>query len=413
MNIVLGALFLLALIIGTLPPGRAAYPASYAVMAIGTIGLVSLGWSERSALRHPVALSILCAIALLSATVPLVYRSELDLMAPVFVLPMLTTIGMGFIGRATRWMPGPTLFAIICLLAVTIAAIGGAYQALALNAGRVGLGNNPIHYGSLAAMVGGLSILGIVSTKSPWRYIFILGPILGVAATVLSGSRGPMASALGMTAVASIYLLISEWKDRVLRFSILTALIIGVGAMLYLMLTSSYRVTALLNAMDIFRFTGGSDDIRAALFSSAAHAFQSSPLYGLGFGQLMVTAQTLYPEFREIHRLENLHADWANFAAMSGGMGLLAWLLLLLAPLSLMFNPSVRADRPTALGAIILVTGQTALGVSNAMFGVLPQTVLYAVALGYLFARALKLPESQQPSFDGGTRTPIHSLTPD
>ncbi|MBE7733387.1 O-antigen ligase family protein [Devosia faecipullorum] len=391
MHNVFSALLLLALIAGIVPPGAAAYSGAYVSMGIAAIGLVALGRPDRAVLHHPMALAILGAIVLLGATIPFVYRGEADLMAPVFVLPMLTAIGLGMIGKRAGYVPGPVLFALICLIAVSIALAGGAYEAFVLQMGRVGLGNNPIHYGSLAAMVGGLSVIGVVATTSPWRYIFVIGPILGVAATALSGSRGPLAGALAMAGIAMLYLLIGGWRDRVLRFSILGALLAGAVVLLVVMSEGSDRVSGLLNAMDIFRFTGGSDDIRAALFASALHALKSSPVFGLGFGQLMDTARALYPDFAQVHQLENLHADWANFAAMAGGIGLFAWLLLLLAPLTLLLDETARADQPIALGALILVTGQATLGVSNAMFGVVPQTMLYAVALGYLFARARRL----------------------
>lgn len=398
MQNVFSALFLLALIVGIMPPGIAAYPAAYASMSIAAIGLVTLGWPERAALRQPMALAILGAIVLLGATIPFVYRGEADLMAPVLVLPMLTAIGLGMLGRRAKHVPEPVIFSIICLIAVVIAVIGGAYEAFVLQVGRVGLGNNPIHYGSLAAMVGGLTVIGIVATTSPWRYVFVAGPILGVAATALSGSRGPLAGALAMAGIAMLYLLIGEWRNRALRFSVLSALLAGAGLLLVLMSQGSARVGGLLSAMDIFRFTGGSDDIRAALFASALHALKSSPVYGLGFGQLMDTARALYPEFVEVQSLENLHADWANFAAMAGSMGLFAWILLLLAPLTLLLDSRARADRPLVLGTLVLVTGQAALGVSNAMFGVLPQMVLYAVVLGYLFARARRLSDGATTS---------------
>lgn len=40
------------------------------------------------------------------------------------------------------------------------------------------------------------------------------------------------------------------------------------------------------------------------------------------------------------------------------------------------------------LGALLLVGGQFTPGVSNATFGILPQTMIYAVSLGYLLCRA-------------------------
>jgi O-antigen ligase len=40
---------------------------------------------------------------------------------------------------------------------------------------------------------------------------------------------------------------------------------------------------------------------------------------------------------------------------------------------------------------VLLTTGQFVLGVSNATFGILPQTTIYAVALGYFLVRARRL----------------------
>jgi O-antigen ligase len=140
--------------------------------------------------------------------------------------------------------------------------------------------------------------------------------------------------------------------------------------------------------LDIFCFTGGSDDIRAALYASALEILKTSPLVGVGLGQIMLTAETMFPNLVVGTRLENLHADWANFVAMGGTLGLLAWLQLLAAPLLLLVDRRARDDRPIVLGAILLATGQFSLGVSNATFGILPQTVIYAVALGYFLVRA-------------------------
>lgn len=98
----------------------------------------------------------------------------------------------------------------------------------------------------------------------------------------------------------------------------------------------------------------------------------------------MPIAESLFPQKLDGVGLENLHADWANFAAMAGGLGLVAWLLLLV-------DPRARRDGPIVLGAVLLTTAQIALGASNATFGVLPQTMVYAIPLGYFLARSRRL----------------------
>ena len=286
-----------------------------------------------------------------------------------------------------RSMSSPSVFALICLIGALMALIGGAYEHFALGVYRPGLGNNPIHYATLAAMSGCLALIGVISSNAQWRYVFLLGPVFGFSSAVIADSRGPMMGALAMSVVGVLMLTVWLWRERLFRLAVLVSAGIVVGVTAYLVGSGNARVAGILQSgLDIFRFTGGSDDIRAALYASAIEILRTSPIVGVGLGQIMVTAEAMFPGLVAGSGLENLHADWANFAAMAGAMGLLAWLLLLAAPLLLLLDQAARQDRPIVLGAIVLTTGQFTLGVSNATFGILPQTVIYAVALGYLLA---------------------------
>ena len=392
-------LFCIALVAGLMPPGEGAYVGAYVTMGAGALGLLLYAWPERAALLHPVSLAIVLAIVLISLNLPFVYRSDSDLMAPILLLPMLTAIGLGLSGGAARRFPGATVFAALCLVAVGIAFLGGAYEYLTFGTSRVGLGNNPIHYASLAVLTGGLALVGVVSTASPWRLLFLAGPLLGFGAAILSGSRGPLAAAVVLAATGFALLLVWFWRDRLFRFAVLAILLVGVLASVYLIGSGNDRgLSVIETALNIFRFTGSSDDIRAALYASALHILGESPLLGVGLGQIMDAVQALYPEQSEVFTLDNLHADWANFAVIAGVPGLVAWVLLFCAPLKLLWDRRLRADRPTVLAAVLLSAGQLALGVSNATFGILPQTVLYAVILGYFFARAHRLANAQPVS---------------
>lgn len=382
-------MLLTALVAAILPPGYAAYIGAYMALAAALLALLIYGWAERSVFAHPTSLAILVAILLVGAAIPFVYRGEADLLAPVLLLPMLGTIGLGTLARPANTIPGATTFGLICLGAAAIALTGGLYEHFVLGAYRPGLGNNPIHYGTLAAMSGCLAMIGVVAGVSPWRYLFLLGPVFGLAATIVSGSRGPMMGALAMTGIGIAILVIWLWRERLFQLAMLAGIAVGAATTVYLLGSENMRVAGLFDsALDVFRFTGGSDDIRAALYTSALQILRDSPIVGVGLGQIMVTAETMFPELVIKAALDNLHADWANFAAMAGGLGLLAYLLLLSAPLLLLASPKARKDRPLLLGAIVLTTGQLTFGVSNATFGILPQTVIYAVALGYLLVRA-------------------------
>ncbi len=386
------ALLLIALVAAILPPGYPAYIGAYVSLVAAISALIGFGWRERAAFRHPTALAILFAIALVAAALPFVYRGTADLLAPILLLPMLTTIALGLLARPARFVPGPAIFASLCLMASFTAFGGGAYEHFVLGIYRPGLGNNPIHYASLATMAGGLALVGVAGGTSPWRYLFLLGPIFGLACAVIADSRGPMLGAVIMTLVGVLVLTRWLWRDRWFRLAMLIGALLATGAAIYLVGSGNTRVAGILESgLDIFRFTGGSDDIRAALYVSALEILRISPIVGVGLGQIMVTAESLFPDLVAGSGLENLHADWANFAAMAGGLGLLAWLLLLAGPLLLMLDGGARRDRTVVLGTVLLTTGQSVLGISNATFGVLPQTVIYAAALGYFLARARHL----------------------
>lgn len=392
-------LLFVAIAAAILPPGYPAYFGAYTALVAALLALLVYGVSERSSFLHPTSLAVLVAIGLVAISVPLVYQGPQDLMAPVLILPMLCTVALGLLARPAERVPGPTAFAFICLLSSAMAFAGGAYEHFVLGSYRPGLGNNPIHFGSLAAISGCLALVGVAASASPWRYVFFLGPIFAIWAAGISDSRGPIAGAVAMTGVGILVLMVWCWRETQFRIAMLAAPALAVLGVLSFSGSGTRRVAGIIESgPKVFKFTGGSDDIRVALYSSALDVLHTSPVVGVGLGQLMHSAQALFPEKPEVFVLENLHADWANFAAMAGGLGLVAWLLLLAAPLLLLLHPEARQDRPIVLGAILLTTGQLVLGVSNATFGILPQTTIYAVALGYFLVRARRLHLTAQTS---------------
>lgn len=385
-------LLIVAIAATIMPPGYPAYIGAYVALVAAVLALLIYGWREPATFRHPTALAIIGAIVLVAAAIPWIYRGPQDILAPVLILPMLATIALGVLARPARWVPSPTQFALICLLASFIALVGGAYEHFVLGIYRPGLGNNPIHYATLGALAGCIAIVGVVAGTRPWRYLFLLGPVFGLGCAVVADSRGPMLGALAMSVTGIVVLSIWLWSEKLYRVAALTGVVVGAGVNAYLVGSGNGRAFSIFQSgLNIFQFTGGTDDIRAALYASALEILHTSPIVGVGLGQIMLTAQALFPAQGEVFTLENLHADWANFAAMAGGLGLLAWLLLLVAPLLLLVEPAARRDRPIVLGALLLSVGQFALGVSNATFGILPQTTLYAVILGYFLMRARRL----------------------
>lgn len=384
-----GLLLLFAVAAAILPPGYPAYIGAYLALGGALAALLAYGWRERAVWGHPVSVAILAALALVSVVIPFVYRGPTDLQAPLLILPTLAAIGLGALARPARLAPSPATFATICLAAAFIALAAGAYEHFLLGVYRPGLGNNPIHYGSLAALAGGLALVGVVARTSPWRFFYLLGPVFGLGAAGVSDSRGPILGSIIITIAALVPLTIWLWRERVFRLAMLATTLVAAAGVAYLVGSGNARIAGVIDSgLQIFRLTGGPDDIRAALYLSAVEILKTSPLVGVGLGQIMATAETMFPDLVPAYALNDLHADWANFIAIAGGTGLLAYLLLLTAPMLLLIDPTARRDRPVVLGAVILTVGQLALGASNATFGILPQTTIFAISLGYFLARA-------------------------
>ena len=134
--------------------------------------------------------------------------------------------------------------------------------------------------------------------------------------------------------------------------------------------------------------TGGPtliDAYRAAMFQAAVEVLATFPLHGLGFSSVMPTVTAAHPELELMYTLHDLHSDPANFAASAGGPGLLAYALLVGAPLALWRPGNVELN----MTIVLLVIGQLSLGLTNTMIGILPQTMLFCAALAYCQAAAL------------------------
>ncbi|KKB84098.1 hypothetical protein VW29_12005 [Devosia limi DSM 17137] len=398
------------LVSGLVFMGTAPFVADYIVLAAGLVGLVLALVTRDELIRSWPSRLLLLALVLVSITIPFVYHSVADLLPLAAFAPLLLVPGIAaLLRRSPEWL-SPYAFAMACLAGAIAACLVGLAEYAAIEGARAGAGNNPIHYGGITTMLGFMALTGIVAGRSPIRLIFLLGPLAGLVAALLSGSRGPLLAwfALGIVAVPFII-----WWNRRDRL-VLAALAIALAAAIaVVMLSSDNRAVALLgpiagNGSSISLASGGlppetngvqgliaqaplvqaiqqQDVARLAMLHAAWEAFKSSPIVGIGFGQIMPFAKAVNPDV-DLGTLENLHSDIGNFAAMAGLLGVIAYGLVMLTPLSLLVPAAARSNRPLVLGSLMLVVGYGVLGLTNAMFGVLPQTMLFVLLLGYLMA---------------------------
>jgi O-antigen ligase len=135
-----------------------------------------------------------------------------------------------------------------------------------------------------------------------------------------------------------------------------------------------------------FSGSGGAalvDPVRAVIYQGAAGAFAASPIFGhgmIGFNE--VAASFMPTDNRYVY--EHLHSDIADFAVIGGVLGMISYTLLLLAPLAGAWRVRSPARPAVLYLAVMASSGYLLMGLTNAMFGILTQTVLYGLMLALI-----------------------------
>lgn len=355
------------LVSGLVFPGIAAYTAVYLTLAT----MLAMAPSVRSGhLRSPVALAVFAAFGALVLSILLNGASAGNWTTLAMVLPFIAVPITG----AGLMTVTPRQFATFCLLGALAALAVGLVDIFALNVSRAGGENNPIHYASLAGMLGMVSVIGAVGQTDRLRYVFLLGPASAFATALLSGSRGPLLADGVMFVIA----LGVFWRDW--RF-FLALLIFPLAGLAAIVLSGEGQRALLLFSGILSERTMHSDSNRLLMYQSAVHMFTTSPLWGHGFENFMEIAGTLHPS---IARYDNLHSDISNLVAVGGILGGIAYVGLIGAPLFALLSPVARQNRPLVALALMVSLGNGVLGLTNAIIGLLPQMTLMVLMTGYV-----------------------------
>lgn len=377
-------LSLLTLAAALVFPPVFSYIAVY-ITIIGLIGFAATLAPRPERLRNPATLTIVAAVSLLVlATLLAGAGSATNWLAPAVVL--LVAIGVGLLGMPI-WIRRRRILLLMAIMALVGAVFGlvwGSLDILMRLDTRAGGGNNPIHYGALMTFLGFSALSGLYLTCHRWRYVFLAGPVTAFTGVLLSGSRGPFLAVVALTLALAPLILRWNWKERTFRL-----LLIGgaaLGAVLFAILPPAHRIADGIIQI-LFggtAFLNYEDDPRVHMTNGAIEAFKESPIWGHGYGNMIAAAEAHFPASSiYFGRYDHLHADLLNFMVAGGMIGVVAYVLTLLAPLLLI--PSMREQyrKPGIILALTASVGAFSLGLTNTVIGILPQTVLFAVVIGW------------------------------
>lgn len=381
-----------ALLAGLTLPTIAPEIANVATLIFMGAGLLLLAIvpAARAVLRQrSVLLALLAGLALLLA-LTMTAKSPMHIIA-VLVLAPLWLAGMhaGLLVRLGQWLT-PLVIASFALAGAAGGAAIAAFDVLVRQQDRGGfLVNNPIHLADLSLMLGFVALLGLLDRR-PIRLLFLLGPVLALITVWFSGSRGPLVAFVPMLVVGGIAI---AWmtlpRPAAIAAAVIVIAVVGIGGFAIIGLGLGGRLSSIGEVSTVL-LTGSSADgatsERLFMYQSAWSAFWASPWFGHGMIDYTAIARQYAPAGPEFPLSEHLHSDIANFAVIGGGLGLLSYGLLLVAPLA--GGLAVRGPNQQAAIYLGLVgsVGYLGMGLTNAMFGVLSQTVVYAVILAVIAA---------------------------
>jgi O-antigen ligase len=231
--------------------------------------------------------------------------------------------------------------------------------------------------------LGFIALLGFSASKSRYRFVFFLGPILGTFVCILSGSRGPLLAVLPLMAVFVLF----ATRHRLRNIAIgLLALAVCAGVVWTVWPETASRFVLMANDLPDFLRGGVVDDKsvsqRSAMYSAGYQAFLHSPWIGYGWHSKVNATVPYLPEkyanFPQIHH--HLHSDGLDFAVSGGILGILAYLLVLAAPIAgAVRSPRDSQFRVRLTAAVMLTVGYATFGLTYLLFGYEFHTTLYVV----------------------------------
>lgn len=366
----------------------APYISVYVVMLMSIFGFACIGNDKNINDVKYLSILVLVCLILISASAlsndrVLENAKIVVFIAPIFVAPLLILLV-----RNQGYDNFPHFVASICVLGAVCSAVVSLNEVFILGVERAGGGNNPIHFASLALLVGFMSMLGIFFGYSAWRFVFLVGPMCGFFVTYLSGSRGPVLSSFGMMIIVLVFLALRFWRIWTFHLLFFFAALLTV---LFSTFTPGYHFNRLLSVWTNFAallegkgLIDPSANERLMFYHSAYLAFKDAPIFGHGFYGFVETTNQFKPiQYESTLMYDHLHSDIANFAVIGGISGIMSYFLLLFIPILIAIR-SKKNRMAVIFGGVTLSSGYFLLGLTNTMFGILPQTLLFGVIIAVL-----------------------------
>ena len=261
------------------------------------------------------------------------------------------------------------------------AVLGQSVRPTALNIGPIVLSNGLLALGFISAG-------GALLRRDRLGWLYLLAPLVAIAATLITGSRGPLI-AVPFALLAMAWFV---WRARfngALRAGVIgvAGLAVGIAALALLLRGRAASIFSIIGTVGAGgTVTDESTRQRLALYRAGWQSFQQSPWIGHGWANIMPSVKPLLAASdADLANLPQLHNDVLNFAVGAGVIGILLYVVIISAPLiGAILGPrdSLRTFR--LYGATVLTIIYIGGGLTDLMFGFEFHTFLFIMLTAIL-----------------------------
>lgn len=295
------------------------------------------------------------------------------------------------------------LVAVLATLGATVALLNGLYEVKILGAARAEGGTSSIFFSGMAVLLGFFCLLGLLSSTSKWRWLFLVGHAFALGAAILGGTRGAMLG-YGATLLTFAAFALFFWR-RPLQTRLLTVALVLLSAGLFsFSMFDTSRVgtiaTIVTEAATQGSIADTSTNQRFAIYKGGFYSFLESPIYGHGWWRRFAAAIPYMPEMGlEAMAHDNhahLHNEILNFGSAAGVIGILAYLILMAAPVVSAIRSPRTVNWPIRVtGAVGLVACYMAMGLVDTMFVFEIPKSMYVLCSAVIMAFFLDAPPAR------------------
>ncbi|MBE3023597.1 O-antigen ligase [Janthinobacterium sp. GW458P] len=299
---------------------------------------------------------------------------ELDIPLRALLAAPVLLLLLAYPPRPAAWWSG------VAIGAIASAALA-FWQLIVLHLERPQAAtSNAIHYGNASMLLGMLLLCGLgwareQRNRTTWTLLILAGTLAGVLGSIVSGSRGGWLVLPVCTGIIALHH--AKTHDKRYIIGAVIVIIITLGSLTYALPNSQIRKRMDIAVNEMQDFEYGADlkwssvgqrleMWRTALLMSSEHVWMGIGRTGYLEEKRIMVAEGKMSDV--ISNYTNAHNDYLDTLVKRGITGLLALLLLFLAPLALFaraLRHSASPAQPYALAGVVLCTCYMIFGLTT------------------------------------------------